>query len=185
MLKLISSSAAVSLDIALRALFGCIAYHSEVQTELVRQLDGWQLGDSPPPLALSTVIETIRLFPERPISHPFILGQDIMLRGYDVEKGTKLFVLNCRANTSKHGGWDPIGALDEGQGENMRPRWTFGFGRRRCPAMHFAVPATAMCEYALLPRRTHLTYAAAPSQTSAPCSAATKSTLPTNSTVAK
>nr|XP_043636760.1 cytochrome P450 Tp4149-like [Erigeron canadensis] len=99
----------------------------------------------------AVVKETLRLHPPAPLLTPRVSTQDVKLMGYDIPKGTQVFV-NAWAIGRDPALWeDPNEFRPErflnnsitykGQQFNWLP---FGAGRRECPGIQFAVVATEL-----------------------------------------
>lgn len=74
----------------------------------------------------------------------------MFLRGIPIPKSTPVVVLIECANLGMEGApsdaWDPLGLRQQRSQETARAAWTFGFGRRQCPATAYATRAMAKCE---------------------------------------
>lgn len=118
--------------------------HSDMQD---RKLEAY------PPRALAIVRETLRRFSPSPVALPLQTSSDIHVSpNVTLHKGTMILALSEHLNAAHtRTQWDPdtLLALNESQkiisaaAASERGHFSFGFGRRRCPAADFSERAIA------------------------------------------
>ncbi|KAH7344752.1 cytochrome P450 [Rhizoctonia solani] len=128
-------------------LVAAIVTHPDVQTKAQQELDD-VLGPETLPTAAdrerlpyiqNLFRETLRWRPVLPIGVPYVCWQDDVYRKYDIRKGTVVIGNQWAMSRDERFYKDPdVFNPDRYLDASVPVMPAFGWGRRKCPGMHFA-----------------------------------------------
>lgn len=130
-------------------LYGDIIHRDEKQHFKEETIPKVKKLEDYPPRALAIVRETLRRFSPAPVALPLQTSSDIQVSpNVLLHKGTIILPLSEHLNAAQSDEWDPDRSfLDSSllvQDAGERGHFSFGFGRRRCPAADFSERAIAV-----------------------------------------
>lgn len=159
-ITLVAGAHSISAVTAL--VLACLAYEPQgQQAKLYADIRAWDASrsedaDEPskkledyPPRALAIVRETLRRFSPAPVALPLQTSSDIEVSpGVKLRKGTMILPLSEHLNSAQKQEWDPDAMFLQASSPFIkdageRGHFSFGFGRRRCPAADFSERAIA------------------------------------------